>query len=505
MPGLIVDTKYGKLEGTQEGPVQAWKGVPYAQPPLGSLRFRPPQPLQAWSGTRDVSRFSPTAPQKAALMENLTGRSRADYNEDCLYLNVWSPAADNKRRPVMVWIHGGAFVTGAGSVPWYNGVSFASQGEVVVVTINYRLGIFGFLHLAEFGGEDFVTSGNCGILDQVAALQWVHENIEAFGGDPDNVTIFGESAGSMSVSILLGLPEAQGLFHKAILESGTANNIKGPEGANKVAEQVLGKFGLTKQAITKLQEVPVDQLLDLAFSFPSSTGARPFWPIIDGVSIRQSPLEAIAAGFTRHIPILIGSNKDEMCLFTMLDRSWTSLDETGIKERCARMVGSSWPSLAEYYSNLPGEFTPLERWTQLLTAAVFGIPSLRLAEAQLKQAEAGVWMYRFDWPTPILNGALKACHALEIPFVWNNLGQNGVVAFTGDSTSRQPIANRMHAAWIAFAQHGNPSVAALEWPAYNLSDRPTLIFDVDTRVENDPAAAERETWETSLVAVPTRT
>lgn len=499
MPGLIVETKYGKLEGVQEGPVSVWRGVPFAQPPIGSLRFRSPLPPKAWNGVRDASRFGPIAPQKASLMDGLTGRTRAEYSEDCLYLNIWSPAADNQHRPVVVWIHGGAFVTGAGSVPWYNGVSFAEQGDVVVVTINYRLGIFGFLHLAEYGGEDFATSGNCGILDQVAALQWVQENIAAFGGDPNNVTIFGESAGSMSVAVLLGLSYHQPLFHKAILQSGVANNLRKPAEAYVVTTQVLSKLSLSKhEAVAGLQAVPMEQLLDLAFAFPSATGARPFAPLIDGVLVQQSPLDAVGNGSARHIPLLLGTNKDEMTLFTMFDRSWTSLDEEGIKARCAKMVGSHvWQTVAEYYSNLDGEFSPLERWTKFLTTAVFGMGTIRLAEKQLSQ-KAPVWLYRFDWPTPIRDGALQACHALEIPFVWNNLAQPGVIPFTSDSAQRQPIADQMHAAWIAFAHTGSPSVPSLEWPAYDLKNRKVMLFNTNTRAEADPHALEREVWEKSL-------
>lgn len=489
----IVQTKYGKVEGLEKDGVQIWRGVPFAKPPVGELRFMPPQPPEAWEGVRDATKFAPFAPQLAGGMDRILGRGAPPSDEDCLYLNIWSPAADNANRPVLFWIHGGAFVTGSGATPWYDGRSFASQGDVVVVTINYRLGVLGFLHLAEFG-EEYATSGNNGILDQITALEWVRDNIAAFGGDPNNVTIFGESAGAMSVGTLLATPLAKGLFHKAILQSGAAHNVRSAEHATKAARNVLDTLEFNG-TIDELKSVPVEKLLEAAskatISFPN---ARLFQPVIDGNVLPKAPHKLIAEGSAANVPVLIGTTLDEMNLFTMLDPTWTKLDEAGIKARCAWMVGEeTFAKVSGYYADQPAA-SPLQKWTSMLTDKTFWIPSVRLSEAQI--AHAPVWMYRFDWASPVFDGKLGSCHALEIPFVWNNLDKAGVTNFTGDSPARQAIADAMHAAWIAFAKTGNPNTLTLgEWSAYDPNSRPTLIFNSQNRIENDPQAEVRQLWE----------
>ncbi|MGH2510517.1 MAG: carboxylesterase/lipase family protein, partial [Ktedonobacteraceae bacterium] len=248
----LVETQYGKVRGTHLGPISVWKGIPYAQPPIGKLRFHIPQAPEAWSGVRDATAFSAMAPQDVVNLSGLaealgataTGGEQAPVSEDCLYLNIWSPQADEKKRPVMVWIHGGAFVVGSSSQPDYNGASFAQQGDVVVVTLNYRLGVLGFLQLGDLAGEEYASAGNLGLLDQIAALKWVRDNIAAFGGDPHNVTIFGESAGAMSIGTLLAMPATKGLFQKAILESGAAHNVQDKAHATKTAHEWLEILGL---------------------------------------------------------------------------------------------------------------------------------------------------------------------------------------------------------------------------------------------------------------------
>ncbi len=493
MSSFIVETSYGKVEGREDGPVQVWRGIPYAQPPIGVLRFLPPQPLARWEGVRDATKFGPIAAQHPSRMDRLTGRTQVPSSEDCLYLNVWSPAADAARRPVMVWIHGGAFVTGTGSTPWYNGVSFAAQGDVVVVTINYRLGMLGFLHLAELGGADYVSSGNCGMLDQVAALEWVRDNIAAFGGDPNRITIFGESAGAMSVGVLLAMPTAKGLFQQAILQSGAAHNVRNSAQAIEGTNAILEALDF-KGDIAALKEVPVEQLLN-AGDAVAARRDRLFQPVVDGVALPQAPLPAVTAGSAREVATLIGTTLEEMKLFTMLDPTWQNLDEEGIKQRCAKMVGEkAWAKVADGYADYTAA-SALEKWTRLLTDRTFWIPALRLAEAQVEQ-QAPTWMYRFDWRSIAWGGVLGACHALEIPFVWNNLDKAGVALFTGESEERQPIADQMHSAWIAFARTGNPNTELLpEWPAYNTEQRATMLFDTICQVENKPQEVARQLWE----------
>ncbi|MCM3767652.1 carboxylesterase/lipase family protein [Neobacillus niacini] len=493
MSKTIIETVYGKLQGEQVDGVFTWKGVPFAKPPVGSLRFRAPERPDAWEGVRDATQFSPVAPQTQREIMEFFGNDVSNVNEDCLYLNVWSPGADDKKRPVMVWIHGGAFVSGSGSSHWYDGSSFAAQGDVVVVTINYRLGVLGFLHLAEIGGEEYATSGNCGILDQVAALNWVQENIAAFGGDPNNVTIFGESAGAMSVGVLLGFPSAQGLFQKAILQSGAAANAHSSATATKVASHLLAALQVEPTNLAKLEEMPVDQLLKAADLLP----AMSLGPVVDGVSLPKHPHEAIAGGSAKDVAILIGTNKDEFNIFTVFDTEWKDADEAKAKELFEKTFGPLLPLLSNQFRGPLNQ----ELFNKLLTIHIFTYPAQKLAELQVNQG-APVWMYRFDWETPVFDGALKATHALEIPFVWNTLDKPKTTNFTGSSPERKLVSVQMHQAWINFARNSNPNTDDLPlWPKYDLNFRPTMIFNLESEVVNDPNREERLKWEQAAMVM----
>ena len=266
MSNLIVETRYGKVQGSEQGSISVWKGIPFAQPPTGLRRFRAPQPLEPWMGVREATAFGPMAPQVPEIMGGIAGGAdRAaklpPMSEDCLSLNIWSPDADQERRPVMVWIHGGAFTLGSASDPWYDGTSFAVTHHIVVVTLNYRLGILGFVSLKDLAGEDAAYTGNCGLLDQIAALEWVRENIAAFGGDPDQVTVMGESAGAISIGTLLGMPAAHGLFQRAVLQSGAGSDMTTRSRATKVAQALLAKLGLETSQLSALADVPLEALL----------------------------------------------------------------------------------------------------------------------------------------------------------------------------------------------------------------------------------------------------
>jgi para-nitrobenzyl esterase len=485
----IVESAYGKLQGEQVGGVFTWKGIPYAKPPVGDLRFRAPELPESWEGIRDATSFSPVAPQSQREIMEFFGNDISNMSEDCLYLNVWSPGADDKKRPVMVWIHGGAFVSGSGSSTWYDGTSFAAEGDVVVVTINYRLGILGFLHLGEIGGGEYATSGNCGIQDQVAALQWVQENIAAFGGDPNNVTIFGESAGAMSIGVLLGFPSAQGLFHKAILQSGAAANVHSSEKATKIAGNLLAALQVEPSNLSKLAELPVEQLIQAADLVPPMS----LGPVIDGISLPKHPEEAIAEGSAKDVTILIGTNKDEYNIFSAFDPEWKNADESKVTKIFEKTFGP----MVQLISTYLGGNKPLsqELYNKLLTMSVFTYPAQKLSEMQVKQG-ASVWMYRFDWETPVFGGVLKSTHALEIPFVFNTLNTPNTENFTGSSPDRQLVAGQMHQAWINFAHKSNPNTENLpEWPQYNLNERSTMIFNIESSVENDPNSKERIIWE----------
>jgi len=496
MSETIARTQNGLVQGFTDDGVNVWRGIPFAKSPTGVLRFQPPQPMDDWEGIRSALDFAPSAPQpEVTLLTSLTKQPSMRQSEDCLYLNIWSPQADAAHlHPVMVWIHGGAYVTGSGAIPWYDGTSFAQTGDVVVVTVNYRLGALGFLHLEEQFGEDFAGSGNLGLFDQIAALRWVQDNIAAFGGDPARVTIFGESAGAGSIAVLIVAPLARGLFKQAILESGSGNlGVHTAKNASATAERVLSAVGVEHGDLVALQKVPVEKWVEAGTALGQGL---PFGPVIDGVLLTDDPLLALQKGVARDVPILTGVNLDEFKLYTAADEGWfTAANESQLRERVRGVLGPVPDDLIDFYlHNMLGQ-TPCERLIPMITYGVFVRGMLRTVDTQVTFG-APTWVYRFDLQSPVWDGRLGACHAQEIPFVFNNLHQPGVENFTGDAPVRQSIAQQMHSAWIAFAHTGNPKDAAgLEWPSYDLERRFVMTFGLQTHVESDPYCSERKAWE----------
>jgi para-nitrobenzyl esterase len=496
-----VETSGGRVEGTLKRGVQQFRGIPYAAPPVGDLRFRPPQPVEPWAGVLDATRFGPQALQAPSQLETLFGGTPPPSSEDCLTLNIYTPATDGARRPVMVWIHGGAFLTGSGSTPWYNGTSFAAEHDIVVVTVNYRLGAFGFLHLDDVGGEPFGGSGNVGVLDQVAALDWVRENIEGFGGDPTNVTAFGESAGAMSVGTLMGMPVAKGLFAKAIPQSGAAHNARPRDDADAIARDLLAALGLdaTPAGAAQLRALPAEAVLEAqnAVVAKHQPSGLAFTPVVDGIVLPEAPIDAIGAGSAGGVRVLIGTNADEMKLFSALDAASGDLDEARLITRVAAAVGDAGKAaeLVTAYRQQRGDTTPGELWADLQGDFIFRIPAIRLAEHQAARDNA-VFAYLFTWPSPQFGGALGACHALEIPFAWNTLDTGMSQLFTGPvDDDMRALATNMHTAWATFARTGTPAAPGLpQWPAYDVDRRATMILDVRPRVEDDPGGGDREAW-----------
>lgn len=492
MTDATVDTRSGKVSGTFRDGVHVFRGIPFAAPPTGPRRYRAPEPPEPWSDVRDALHAGPVAPQPPSPLESMLGAPSPHWDEDCLGLNVWTPGLDDGRRPVMVWIHGGAFVNGSGSTPWYDGTRFAQHGDLVVVTINYRLGALGFLHLASFDRERFADAGNCGLLDQIAALQWVRDNIENFGGDPSRVTVFGESAGGMSVGTLLGTPAAQGLFARAIVQSGSASLVADEDRATRIAERLLAKLELDPAHVREIENMPAAQIVDAQARLydEESRTQLPFVPVVDGLHIPRPPLEAIASGGLGDVPLLIGTNAHEMTLFLLLDPSLASLDEASLTKRAVDTLGERGEDAARLYAaNRPG--APLgDALVALESDRVFRIPAIRLAEADVR-AGRPVHMYLFAWETPSFGGALRSTHALELPFVWDALGQSGVALLTGDGPERQALATRMHRHWIDFAHTGDPG-----WPEYDLDARRVVVFDGDgEHVVEDPNGDERALWD----------
>src|SRR5947209_4533227 len=498
MSNLIVETRYGKVQGREQGAISVWKGIPFAQPPTGERRFRAPQPPEPWTGVREATAFSSMAPQVQEAPAGLVGANRAvdlrPMSEDCLSLNIWSPGADQEKRPVMVWIHGGAFTLGSASDPWYDGTSFAANHNIVVVTLNYRLGILGFVYLKDLAGADAGYTGNCGLLDQIAALHWVRENIAAFGGDPDQVTVMGESAGAMSIGTLLGMKASHGLFQRAVLQSGAGSDLTTRPRATNVAQALLAKLGLETSQLSALAEVPLEALLKIQPELVRESGAvQAFSPIIDGETLPQHPSAMIAQGSAADVAILVGTNRDEWRLFALMSGG-PQVDE----EQLTQLFGDeAKPALAIYTEARAGP-SPELAWIDMMSHLVFRMSAIRLADLQVQQG-APVWMYRFDWESPAFGGVLGAAHAMDIPFVWNTLDTEIARRFTGDSPTRQPLADLMHAAWAAFIRSGTPAIASLPaWLRYDLDRRATMIFNEVPHVVDDPQGQVRTLWEQVL-------
>jgi para-nitrobenzyl esterase len=502
---MIVDTTSGKLEGAvlPDGVVRL-AGIPFAAPPVGERRFRRPEPHPGWMGVRPAQAFGTVARQVPSPLDAMLGTGPEPQDEDCLYLNVWTPACDDARRPVMVWVHGGAFISGSGSLPVYHGDRLARRGDVVVVTFNYRLGEFGFLQLDQ-DDERFAGSGNNGLADQLAALRWVRENIAAFGGDPANVTIFGESAGAMSVSVLLSLPEAAGLFHRAIAQSGAAEAVLNLDQARETADRYRHRLELATMA--DVVAAPADRLLAVQAHFAAEAlgnlddavgSDRPaglmFAPVVDGGLVPAKPLERIAAGSAAEVALLLGTTADEWNLFTLLDLNFPT-DEV-LLGLASRLVPGTDPAvlLAAYRARHPGA-NGKDLKSELFTDQVFRMPAIRLADAQRAHRPDDTRMYLFSWASAAMGGRLGACHAIELPFVFGTLDVPGMAMLLGPGDPPTALSEAVMDAWVAFARTGDPNHAGLpKWPAYDGTTRQTMELGTDLRVLGDPAGAIRRLW-----------
>jgi para-nitrobenzyl esterase len=505
----IAVTKQGEIKGIERFGSLNFRGIPYALPPVGERRWQPPARPHPWDGVRDGSQFRFVCPQNPGAMEAFeqqqAQRQQHEQSEDCLTLNIWTPDLGAAGLPVAVWIHGGAFNSGSGRIPWYHAHNFARDG-VVCVTINYRVSALAFLYLDElFGGFD--GTGTLGIADQVRALEWVQENIQAFGGDPGNVTIFGESAGGGSVGTLLAFPSAKGLFHKAIPQSGASHWAHTPEIATRVTRRFLSDAGIEPGDTQALDALGVERILEIVGDFGEilvsdltelfgddfSGAAMPFQPVIDGDTLPERPIEAVFGGSSKGIPTLVGTCRDEWKL-------WSGVGGDGGAARAPRLLRNLLEQNGRNVDDLVATYGAENGGSQadvlgaIETDRTFRIPAIRLAEAQVAN-DTATWMYRFDWPTPILGGRLGACHSIEIPFVFDNLTAPGAPEFTGGAAP-QELASRMHAAWVNFMQTGDPNAADLPaWPGYQTSKRSTMLLDVECRVEEDPQGELRRAWD----------
>jgi len=478
--GPMVETTSGKIRGAVLNKVNAFKGIPYGEATDISGRFLPPAKAKPWSGVKDALEWGPEAPQgpHTEIPEVAATIPKQGHSEDCLHLNVWTNSVSRGgKRPVMVWLHGGGFTSGSGSYTIYDGANMARKHDVVTVTVNHRLNSFGFLYLPEIGAS------NAGMLDVVAALQWVRNNIANFGGDPNNVTIFGQSGGAGKVSTLLAMPSAKGLFHRAIIQSGA--NLQGVSAADaaKSAQMLMTKLNVKTAA--ELQRVPMDQLVQATLSTP---GLR-LSPVLDGKSLPEGPFTPAAPAMSAEIPVLIGSTEFEVNFFP--NTNFNPIDDAALRAavRQATRTGDADVDklVAVYRKGRPG-------YTNVELQQVIASDNFRagvMTEAERKSAQkAPVYMYYFTWRSPVRDGKLKAFHTLEIPFVLENVDEGK--SMTGAGQDRYALQEQMSGAWAAFARNGNPNHKGLpHWSAFNTDTRATMIFGNECKAANDPYGAER--------------
>ncbi len=511
MKGPTVAIATGKIRGTTDKGIHAFKGIPYGGPTDGENRFMPPTPPAPWTGTRDATRYGQACwqPPDVTPMAHflLGGVGIGEMGEDCLKLNVWTPGLnDGAKRPVMFWCHGGGFFVGSGDhIPYYEGASLARTGDVVVVSINHRLGVFGYLYLEELCGEKYAGSGNAGMLDIVQALKWVRDNITVFGGDPGNVTIFGESGGGAKVATLQAMPAARGLFHRAISQSGPGQKGRAAkEEANQTTKEFLAKFGLTPQTVGALHKMRADMIYSgwMAIKPASGMPMGQFAPVVDGKVLPQHPFYPTAAPTAANIPLIIGTNKDEMAFMMIRDPKFGKYTEAEIRnaviERTRDATGFAVPvekvdGLIATYKRTRPSATP----TDIIVAIAsdrMRMGAINVAERKAAGGPAPVYMYQFRYDSPFMGGMLKCPHTMEMPFVFNNV--EPTVGIIGNNPNRIPLAANVSGAWVAFARSGNPNHKGLpNWPTYDKKTRATMIFDAECKVENDPRAEERKAWD----------
>jgi para-nitrobenzyl esterase len=492
-----VRTSAGDVRGTVRDGVHAFLGIPYAAPPFGPRRFAAPQPAQPWDGVRDCTEFGPTVPKPPYTPPyDLLLPEPVIPGEDCLNLNVWTPDPGASGLPVFVWVHGGSFVNGSGAVPTYDGATFARDG-VVCVTLNYRLGVEGFLQFDDGG------AANRGLLDQVAALRWVQDNVAAFGGDPARVTVGGESAGAMSVGSLLAMPAAEGLFGQAVLQSGAGAHATTRGTAVRIAGHLaerLGREAGRTPTREELAAVPLPELVAAQQALGAEVALLPdpgrwgevalnalaFEPVVDGEVLPDLPIRRIAAGSARGVRVLTGANRDEHRLF-LVPNGVIDLITDEMLAPGAAAYGLDAAALEVYRAARPGA-TAGEVICDIGTDWYFRIPSLRVAEAQLALG-GPAWVYEFSWPSPQFDGRLGACHALELGFTWDTVGLEAHGALSGTGAP-QALADAMHGAWVRFVTAGDPG-----WPAYDLDRRPVQDFGEQVRLVEDPRGEERALWD----------
>ncbi len=515
----VVETAHGKVRGTAHDGIYAFKGMRYGATTAGANRFLPPRPVTPWTGVRDALELGPSAPQLPGSLSpiNRWYNLITPMSEDCLVLNVFTPGlGDGARRPIMVWLHGGLWENASGGGPGFDGTNLARLGDVVAVTLNHRINLFGYLRLDD-GDERFADSGNAGVLDMVAALRWIREHAAAFGGDPGNVTIFGQSGGAAKVTALMGMPAAKGLFHKAIAESCSGGlRLDTIPGAARKSQTLAERVGLDRATGARLQAVAVDDLL-AAFNsmgppgqpshaygaekyrrlaaFPKVDDPQ-FRPVLDNRNFHRDPFDPNAPPLSAHVPFMMGNAASEIALWQAEDVKNFSLTEADIKGRLKDFwhIGDDAAAyIYDAYHAIEPDATPNDLLIDITTDYVYRRNATRAEDLKSVQP-APVYAYVFDWKTPVLGGRLRSPHTLEVPFIFGTTDEAAALVGTGPELATMTRATM--GAWVAFARTGNPNNAALpHWPRYTTAHRSTMMLDTESHVLDNPGGARRKIFD----------
>ncbi|MFJ8744553.1 carboxylesterase/lipase family protein [Embleya sp. NPDC127516] len=490
----LVRLPVGTLRGRAENGLAVFRGIPYAAPPVGELRWRPARPHPGWAGVRDAGEYGPSAPQVGLVDPVLGGHGAPPFDEDCLTLNVWTPGPDDARRPVLVWIHGGGFVSGSGTLPIYAGDTFARDGDLVVVSVSYRIGALGYLYL---GAKDDADAGNFWLTDQLAALRWVREHIAAFGGDPDDITVAGQSGGAFSTAALAVHPQGRGLFHRAILQSPPLG-VRTPdrEEALRTTAALLEVAGVPD--VAGLRALPWEALVEATvgmFGVQARWGRWPvpFLPMVDGSTLTRHPLAALLAGENPDLDILLGWTADEAGFAFGANEMYARATFEQVRARFDEAFGARGGEAYEIFAAERPGATALELLTDLVSEELFRLPGTALAEGLAAQ-ERPVWLYQFDYATPAYGGRLGAAHCLELPFTFRNADRWAHAPFLAgvEPKTLDGLGAAMHDAWIAFVRTGDPNHAGLPaWERYTTPTRAAMRFAAACEPGTDPVGAAK--------------